>query len=50
MSFAHGCSSLDVIHILDRFALKGNNKFIFSTTDALWTQTFTTQDENVSAK
>ena len=49
VSFAHGGSSLGVIYILDRLALAGHN-FIFSVTDAVSTQTFATEDENVSAK
>jgi hypothetical protein len=49
VSFAHGGPSLGVIYILDRFTLKGNN-FIFSTTNAVATQTFATEDKNVSAK
>lgn len=48
MSFAHGGPSLGVIYILDRLTLTGNN-LIFSITDAVSTQRFATEDENISA-
>jgi hypothetical protein len=48
MLIADGGPSLGVIYILDRLALTVNN-FIFSTTDVVSTQTFTTED-NVSSK
>jgi hypothetical protein len=48
MLIADGGPSLGVIYILDRLALTGNN-FIFFTTDVVSTQTFTTEDKNVSS-
>jgi hypothetical protein len=39
---------LGVIYILDRLTLTGN-KFILSTTDAVSTQTFATEDKSISA-